>query len=352
MSAPHRFLVRRRLGFTLIELLVVIAIIGVLIGLLLPAVQAAREAARRAQCVNNLKQLGLGALNYESAYTCYPPNDLAPDGGDMGVFVRLLPYMEQSALFNAFNSSFQYTDPCNITLAGVSLSTLQCPSDANANNPVNLSGPDPYGYTSTLGGEWNYNLPPGTWYQTMTSYQPIAGPVVHLAPGAMGITYDFSATKISDVTDGTSNTMLLSETTTGWLPQSLIQSELIYNKWNSVETIDTEYAPNPRRYVPAGYSSIDIPVLFSASSMHPSGVNVVFGDGSVRFLKDSISSWSNLAADNYGAPSSYYIEKFTFSFTPVFSMAESFTYTSAAQPGVWQKLSTRNGGEVVSSDSY
>ena len=101
---------RRTRGFTLIELLVVIAIIGVLIALLLPAVQAAREAARRAQCVNNLKQLALAAMNYESANGVLPPQGLQVQYpywgyGDCSTFVRMLPYFEQASIYNAYNSS-------------------------------------------------------------------------------------------------------------------------------------------------------------------------------------------------------------------------------------------------------
>src|ERR1700757_4935439 len=106
----------RRRGFTLIELLVVIAIIAVLIALLLPAVQAAREAARRAQCVNNLKQLGLSVANYESTNGCFPGNSYSGLPGAPGVpsnttfpnfsaFVRLMPYLEQSAVYNSVNFS-------------------------------------------------------------------------------------------------------------------------------------------------------------------------------------------------------------------------------------------------------
>jgi prepilin-type N-terminal cleavage/methylation domain-containing protein len=123
----------RRSGFTLIELLVVIAIIGILVGLVLPAVHAAREAARRMQCTNNLKQLGLAALNYESANGCYPPNllSLAGPGGTNGAFVRILPFFEQGALFNAYNNSTFAFDPSNITIAGVALGVLWCPSDGS-----------------------------------------------------------------------------------------------------------------------------------------------------------------------------------------------------------------------------
>jgi prepilin-type N-terminal cleavage/methylation domain-containing protein len=126
-------------GFTLIELLVVIAIIAVLIALLLPAVQSAREAARRAQCTNNLKQLGLANANYESAYGSYtlgsymmtpipngsggysaPPGDPSSTPGsgrhEASIFVRLLPFMEQTQLFNAFNSSVHYDTAPNSTV--------------------------------------------------------------------------------------------------------------------------------------------------------------------------------------------------------------------------------------------
>src|SRR5881227_1150297 len=96
------FVVQRRRGFTLIELLVVIAIIAVLIALLLPAVQAAREAARRSQCVNNLKQIGLGVMNYESSIGCFPPGEKGCCWGTWNVFI--LPYIEQSALYNSWNS--------------------------------------------------------------------------------------------------------------------------------------------------------------------------------------------------------------------------------------------------------
>ena len=132
---------RMKRGFTLIELLVVIAIIAVLIALLLPAVQAAREAARRAQCTNNLKQIGLAMHNYVSSMTTLPPGKLGCCFGTWQMF--MLPYLEQGALANAYNfngnqametvidsgRTLRYSGAANVTATSSRLSALTCPSD-------------------------------------------------------------------------------------------------------------------------------------------------------------------------------------------------------------------------------
>ena len=218
----------RQRGFTLIELLVVIAIIAVLIALLLPAVQSAREAARRIQCTNNLKQLALANANYESTNGCLvpgvlntgPPTPAEQYGGkDISLWVRMLPYYEQGPAWNAYNSIVDSaTHPANITIAGVGISTLWCPSDPYASSRVNLSATFTTSYagntyTYTIGSDFGYAaLPPGNWNQFFTSYRCSVGPfssnnqmgVASTSPPSPMIT-------IASITDGTSNTMSLSE---------------------------------------------------------------------------------------------------------------------------------------------
>jgi prepilin-type N-terminal cleavage/methylation domain-containing protein/prepilin-type processing-associated H-X9-DG protein len=358
------------MGFTLIELLVVIAIIAILIGLLLPAVQAAREAARRAQCTNNLKQIALAASNYHDVNGCFPGGSYSPVSKpaawhfaqNFSCFVRMLPFTEQSAMYNAVNFNNNYGSYTNVTIAGVRLSILTCPSDTN-NTPTLLrtasSG-------STVPG-WNFGAnnspdqpPDNTFPQAYSSYAGSMGtfPVswqqsfLTSATGPAefaqinGVIFNDSSINISAITDGTSNTFLFGEHARTNLLTYDPGFALSDGQWNSGRYYDTLmatwYPPNVGLSGGnAGSAAAIIKGGFypqTASSLHPGGVNMAFGDGSVRFVKNSISTWSFDPTSN----------------NPVGVTLTNFVYSVApgSSVGVWQQLSTRSGGEVLSSDSY
>jgi prepilin-type N-terminal cleavage/methylation domain-containing protein/prepilin-type processing-associated H-X9-DG protein len=333
-------------GFTLIELLVVIAIIAVLIALLLPAVQAAREAARRAQCVNNLKQLALGCHNYESAIGCFPlgtymmpppgdPNS-GPGSGrhEHSILVRLLPFIEQAGLYNSFNTNVHYSDPPNATLQSTGVSTIWCPSDGKVNQLdfTNFS----YGMRFT-----SYKGNSGTWFSPGRYQDPSNPAFGALIAQANGIFYFYSKVTISGITDGTSNTMLMSETAYGMESNG---DEVCWAWWDSGNYSDTMfttlYPMNPQRKINAsggtGQAINSDIMVSSASSFHSGGANFAFCDGSVKFLKDSIQM-------NPYNPSTGFPNGIT---------ASNNIYTVTVPFAVYQALSTRNGGEVISSDAY
>ncbi len=261
-TPPNAPSLPKRRGFTLIELLVVIAIIGVLIALLLPAVQAAREAARRAQCTNNLKQMGLAAQNYHDTNGCFPGNSYSgqfynPPNKyyeNFSCFVRMLPYFEQMPMYNATNFNLTSSNVENITISGVQVASLLCPSDTN-NVPVGIQ-PTVSGVTPG----WSFNqlfpLPPGTWLQAFSSYAGSAGTFgfgynntyLNSSNGAgerdmhNGVIYNDSAIRIADITDGTSNTFIFGEHSHGQLLKYDPQYGVSDNSWNSGRWYDTQFA--------------------------------------------------------------------------------------------------------------
>ena len=249
---------RRRRGFTLIELLVVITIIAILIALLLPAVQSGREAARRIQCTNNLKQLALACQTYAATYSVFPQGDwfqfyLRDDGSGPiprnngwahagGFLMMLLPFFEQANVYNAFNSSFHPYQPTNSTLAATSLGTLHCPSDTAIETRVTFQTDDLFrgGY-----GTWPSHMLP--YYVALSSYTGSVGyftpypngyptppgtdpnEAAEIAQGN-GIFYFGHAVGIGEITDGTSNTLLVSEHAYGVLHDV---DQRVWHWWHS-----------------------------------------------------------------------------------------------------------------------
>jgi prepilin-type N-terminal cleavage/methylation domain-containing protein/prepilin-type processing-associated H-X9-DG protein len=189
-----------RRAFTLIELLVVIAIIAVLIALLLPAVQAAREAARRAQCVNNLKQLGLAAHNYLSSNNVLPPSALTNQGNNTGAWSvswtdSMLNQLEQTAMYNGINFSLAMTDPTNTTVGYLFVAPFICPSESLLSRPASPWAP--YNYAGNAGG-------PGTISQWSGTIIPSQNPWYNNSSTQGGV-------GTQGITDGTSNTAMFSE---------------------------------------------------------------------------------------------------------------------------------------------
>jgi prepilin-type N-terminal cleavage/methylation domain-containing protein/prepilin-type processing-associated H-X9-DG protein len=302
---------RRRAGFTLIELLVVIAIIAVLIGLLLPAVQKVREAANRTKCENNLKQLALGLHGHHDAFNVFPVGNSDLIGADPGnesdrrnwAMDYVLPFIEQQSLHDQVEAylqggaSYIVYFPNNKTI----LSVFLCPSDP-AGPKVLTGGP---GSTNQQGFHGNYAGCAGS-----TAFNPASG-----ADGGNalnGIFYAFSTTRLLDVTDGTANTLLLSELIVSPDVNSHDVRGRLYNPAKQGGVLfSTLYQPNTTvsdrlqwcQSIPmAPCLSTSQGINLSARSYHPGGVNTAFADGSLHFIANTVDPnvWLGLGTRNGG----------------------------------------------------
>jgi prepilin-type N-terminal cleavage/methylation domain-containing protein/prepilin-type processing-associated H-X9-DG protein len=355
-----------RSGFTLIELLVVIAIIAVLIALLLPAVQAAREAARRIQCTNNLKQIGLALHNYHSSMGCFPmgsssgmytlPNTyLAKES--WSIHAALLPFVEQTPLYNNCNFNWSPDMPSNSTVCATQISGFLCPSDPNGT-----------AVTVGVGNGGFYTTANNCYFGSIGTTTDIRMGQNRKAPSFANVPttglFAFQQIKtIATVLDGTSNSIAFAESTVNILneqpgtklsglaylnlPAACLQSNAFNNPagvlagiqfcnsvfssptadaqdidaqrgdaWQKgcmVETLfNTVVTPNGQNdtWSYCGNSSGAVANFSNADSYHPGGINVMMADGSCRFLKNSINQTT------------------------------------------WWGIGTIGGGEVISSDSY
>jgi prepilin-type N-terminal cleavage/methylation domain-containing protein/prepilin-type processing-associated H-X9-DG protein len=327
---------RRARGFTLIELLVVIAIIGVLIALLLPAVQAARAAARRIQCVNNLKQIGLGMMNHHELQGTLPWG--AKNSPAQSWAFLVLPYLEQVQMFNAANMDQASTTFANATVIQTNLSLFNCPSDPRAGKF--WISPTPASLPSRAKGNYMVNWGNSDYEQNMLPTDSFAPAVLGAFGSVLSIRGPFRVNNtttaitpfgIRDITDGTSGTMMASEikivpdaaTTSG------LRSDSRGDVWSGttkcgymftaatppnspiVDQLDGKNGcPDPASDPPCYRAQGAQREFNAARSHHPGGVNALFCDGSVRFIKDTV----NLAT--------------------------------------WRALSTMDGGEVLSADAY
>ncbi len=276
-----------RPGFTLIELLVVIAIIAVLIALLLPAVQSAREAARRVQCVNNLMQIGVALQNYEGAYEVLPPGSIDEGNGPVldqakgygfGWMACLLPYIESKNVYNHFNHNLGLYDQANLTTRTNLIRSFLCPSDSGANRDSQRVA--------------------------MTNYAGVHHDVeAPIAADNRGVLFLNSAITYEKVTDGTSQTLFVGEKHNngldlGWASGTRAS---LRNTGTPISgagrttgvVVMTESGPAPKDegqpVDPKAAEEKALREVGGFGSNHPGGANFVFGDGSVRFMKQSIS---------------------------------------------------------------
>lgn len=291
---------RRRSGFTLVELLVVIAIIGILIALLLPAVQAAREAARRSQCTNNLKQVGIAMSNYENSFKVFPPGrmgsdctdysgqpPLLPNGDRRYDYMRpgtsgfgmILPYVEQQALYDQIGWRCGAVNPAN---CGLGPSTSGWKSCIQNVAQVLLTRPDVYVCPSSTDEAFRGEYATGSYALCSGSIGPSQGISGNVKVWNTGMFVYVRVFRVAHCTDGLSNTMFVGEVIDSHTANGSNRWLIASRHGDSLRTTD-----NPLN-TPPGSGVVYNGLNGAFQSRHPGGGNFAFGDGSVRFISETI----------------------------------------------------------------
>jgi prepilin-type processing-associated H-X9-DG protein/prepilin-type N-terminal cleavage/methylation domain-containing protein len=329
----------RRAAFTLTEVLVVIAIMGALIGLLVPAVQKVREAANRAKCQNNLKQIALAAHSYHGVFDRFPPGATLPPSR-VSALTLVMPHLEQANIYRQFDFSKSASDePANAAARAQQVPTFLCPSDPSQGYYQDSFPP------GVISGKSNYsaNMGASGWWDERDGANHVKDPALS------GVFGHNSRTRLSDIRDGSSNTLLFAEVKRGANPSHDILDVTVLmppawdNRPYNPATNPNNLSPPPACNSPTTtlnytglqyYNGFLITAFYThtvppnsrdrdcvrwltfdqghlaSRSYHPGGVNVAFADGSARFISDSI------------------------------------------QLNTWKKLGTRSGGEVLNAGDF
>jgi prepilin-type N-terminal cleavage/methylation domain-containing protein/prepilin-type processing-associated H-X9-DG protein len=277
----------QRSAFTLIELLVVIAIIAVLIGLLLPAVQKVREAANRAACANNLKQLGLALHQYHDTYHTFPPGQTdSPRKHVWGTI--LLPFLEQGPLSSQYHWEVHWYETINQPVVTTLLKVFQCPSGAGAKVFAENNRPASY--------PWQAATSDYSACGNVDSALAAAGFIPPVPPkpnGAWAVNFGF---RIADITDGTTNTLMIGEITgrpkhyvTGYKIAPNQTTDIYGGGWADWDNGHQLHGSTPDGLSEPGPCPMNCTNAAEMYSFHPGGCNICFADGSVRFVRQTIN---------------------------------------------------------------
>lgn len=327
-------------GFTLVELLVVIAIIGILVGLLLPAVQAAREAARRMSCQNNLKQMGLALHNYESAHRRFPPSavvemntTVAGNNGSWGVHGRMLPYLEQANLANLVDITTAWD--FQMVINDLKVPTFSCPSDRRGDEIRVVGAGRPNLYPTSYGFSF------GTWFVFSPTNRG----------GCDGMFYPNSFLRMSSCTDGTSNTLLVSE----------VKAWTAYNRNGGPSTTTIPNTSAEAAAIVASGTDFKNTghTEWPDGRVHHTGVTatltpntkVPFTSGGVLYPETDFNSWQEGRNGSAGSATYAFITARSYH-TGVVNSARVDgsvqTVSDSIDIATWRAIATRAGGETIS----